>query len=848
MAVDEVGRIREKEAHRLQSRAPVQAVSIAAMVGTEAALRGRLNIPSDAEKVLVITESSHWDPDWMLTSRGYFRLRVRRNLDQALAALIEEPRRVYGVECAFFLRMYWEKRPDRQDAIRELVNSGRLRLMGSGVTTPDTIIPSTEALVRDYLVGQEWYRANGMTVEPEVAYFPDSFGHTPAMPAIMSAVGVTGVAVCRIDGQFFLGCETESGRNFPRTGSSAELLMKEQKTQDFVWRGPDGSEILAHWVAYGYGMGELIAHAGFTRVAGAPAAVPFRTEAHVAKRVAGYVAKLSRHARTPYMLCPIGFDFSAPIHRLVDLLDRYNRVRYPATGTWVVNAGLDDYLALVGCHRDRLPVIDFDPNPYFAGFYASRTTVKSRCRKLVAALLSAETGAIASGDSEVLERVRKELVDPWWIATTSNHHDFVTGTGTDRVVRKEQLPWLDGALRRVEEVGSWLPASAAGPYAGGESSPVSWTRDGARVEVTAGWGKAVFDGEKGGSIVAVECSDGLPLSGAGPLFDVLSYEDTGGLWRMGMEYKGGVFACCARASDRAAELTVREVAGGVEVNSSCEVDGAPLIRRVRVLSGSEPGRAHLEARFEYRVRDDRTVTCLFPLLQCGERLVTDVPGGVVSRPAGNVFDPSFWPVQSFVHLGGSSSGLVPDVARGHGSGLAVFLALPGAVALRRETSTLEVVLMRNATKERFCRVLPIPGFPARGHDPGPHSVDLALCFTEQGDWRANRLVYRAREFAWSRSGRSGHSFRADRLFEVDNEEVAVLAAKPADRGQGVVVRLASTLGEPVPVRLRWPGTPLAGASLCDGRERDIADLAVDGDATTITMEGGIASVRLVRHG
>lgn len=33
--------------------------------------RRRLGIPDDARRVLVFTESSHWDPDWMLTSEQY---------------------------------------------------------------------------------------------------------------------------------------------------------------------------------------------------------------------------------------------------------------------------------------------------------------------------------------------------------------------------------------------------------------------------------------------------------------------------------------------------------------------------------------------------------------------------------------------------------------------------------------------------------------------------------------------------------------------------------------------------------------------------------------------------------
>jgi alpha-mannosidase len=61
----------------------------------------------------------------------------------------------------FFLRQYWEHCAEQRETVRELVNEGRLRLTSSGVTTADTLLPSTEAILRDLLIGQEWLRING---------------------------------------------------------------------------------------------------------------------------------------------------------------------------------------------------------------------------------------------------------------------------------------------------------------------------------------------------------------------------------------------------------------------------------------------------------------------------------------------------------------------------------------------------------------------------------------------------------------------------------------------------------------------------------------------------------------
>jgi hypothetical protein len=81
----------------------------------EQTLRNRLGIPTDARHVLVFAESSHWDPDWLFTSDEYFDRWVRRNLDTALDELLHDPRRVYSIECMFFLRKYWDANPERHD-------------------------------------------------------------------------------------------------------------------------------------------------------------------------------------------------------------------------------------------------------------------------------------------------------------------------------------------------------------------------------------------------------------------------------------------------------------------------------------------------------------------------------------------------------------------------------------------------------------------------------------------------------------------------------------------------------------------------------------------------------------
>ncbi|HID54272.1 MAG TPA: hypothetical protein EYP41_19815, partial [Anaerolineae bacterium] len=544
-------------------------------------LRRRLGIPDDAERVLILSESSHWDPNWLLTAEAYFKRFVRHNLDQAIAELAWEPRRVYSIECLFFLRMYWDRCPAQREAVRELVNTGRLRLTSSGVTTADTLLPSAEAILRDLLIGQEWLRANGMEQEPQLAYFADSFGCTPALPSLLQAAGFERTAVTRIDGMFFMGCDIELPRNFPRAGSSAERLLKQERTLDFVWRDQNGAQVLCHWNAFTYGQGDMLAYAGVSRVYLARIAVSLRAEWHVARRIKQYVAQLSPLSRTPYMLCPIGFDFVEPIPDLIALLDRYNQNYYPTTGIWVLNAGMDDYLALIEPYQDKLPVLALDPNPYWTGFYTARPTLKQRCRNLVDDLLLAEKLSFLPGNSGAEKPISDELEDAWWQAAVSNHHDFITGTSPDKVVAEEQIPWLDQAAASVNEIIDRLaPKPPVFDVGTAVAQPVPWSQKNGRLQIKTAHYDIELAEDVGGAITNLQCREMQTPLLTSASNDLISYRDSGGLWRMGLEFAGGIWKESMHAAQHPVQMQVHERDDGLEISSSVALNGETIRRRI----------------------------------------------------------------------------------------------------------------------------------------------------------------------------------------------------------------------------------------------------------------------------
>ena len=798
--------------------------------------RRRLGIPDDAERVLIFSESSHWDPNWLLTSEGYFERFVRHNLDQAIEELQRESRRVYSIECMFFLRQYWDRYPAQRDNVRELVNDGRLRLTSSGVTTADTLLPSAEAILRDLLIGQEWLRANGMEQEPKLAYFADSFGCTPTLPSLLKAAGFDRTAITRVDGMYFIGCDLESSRRFPRSGSSAERLLTQERSLDFVWRDQNGAQVLCHWNAFTYGQGDMLAFVGLSRVYLVRVAFPARSERHIARRIKQYVAQLSPYSRTPYMLCPIGFDFVEPIPDLVALLDRYNQKHYPTTGIWAVNAGLDDYLALVDHYQDKLPVLELDPNPYWTGFYSARPTLKRRCRKLVDDLLLAEKMSFLAENRGADETVSQELEDAWWQAAVSNHHDFITGTSPDEVVEEEQIPWLvqaaDAVDAIIDRLTFALPASDV--MTATCSKSLTWSQNNGRIQIKTAHYDIELAEDVGGAIVSLQSRDEQTPVLTGISNDLVSYRDSGGLWRMGLEFAGGIWKESMRSSHRPIQMQAHESGDGLEIISSAELNGE-TIRRLMWFGSDSPV---IHCRVEGKAAEGHSVTVRFATGISSRNLVMDTPGGIVIRPPKRIYDPTFWPLHHFVHLQDDDTG----------RGLAILQSMPGAISYQPDVQ-IELVAMRNATREKVFGLIGIPGNPASGHEGESYAFEYALLFTASGDWRDNNIHLMARGIAnnpWSDSRVTALRGLADSIVTTDSTDVWVTAIKPASRGEGVIVRLYTPALPESPVMVTVPHFTVAEAFLCDARERDLEPLAVQDGAVRVTMPGTVATIRLLQ--
>ncbi|MFO8057049.1 MAG: hypothetical protein R6V10_07125 [bacterium] len=791
----------------------------------------RLGIPPDAKQVIIFGESSHWDPDWLLTAERYYRLRIRSILSKAIKELKKDPRRVYSVECLYFLRMFWERNPHKRDDLRELLNQGRMRLTGSGITTPDTLLPSAEAIIRDYLCGQEWLRQNDIFQEPVLAHLPDDFGHSPCLPDLLSSMGFEYAGVSRIDGMYFPGSDYRPSRSFPRPGTSAYLLQNEVKSADFYWAGNDGSMILTHWNPFTYFQGDTLDTAGAAKWMGLRLGIPSRSPRKTAGRIEAFAKKLAPLARTRYMFCPIGCDFVDPIPDLPDILDSYNQERYPHTGLFAVNAGLDDYLMLVETGGAELPALKLDPNPYWMGFYASRPEMKKRCTRLSESLLQAETLLVSRDRDKPSFDARQSIRRGWETVAVSNHHDYITGTSPERVWKKEQKPWLEKAQKETDEFLATLRQGENQKHETREPDLPNWSLQDGRLEVETGYYLAELDEREGGTFTYLATrtphAENI-ISGTGN--DLVLYKDTGGLWRMGHEYRGGVFRELTRASGSTARLRAEEWEGALRVEVLSELDGQSIVRRMFFWNSSPL----IVLEFEGAAPARSTICCRFSTALRTAGPDMDVPGGVFHRPLSRNYDPCFWSFQGFVHLRDHATG----------KGVALLSAMPGAVSADAN-GKLEWCLFRNTPKERAFGVLPVLAHPARGPDPHSHKLCFGIMATAEGDWLENRLPVTVRDFRNYNEGRDESGGRLEDLVLLSGDNALASALKPAEDGRGLIVRLHIYKRKEDPIELWLAKWKIKEALLCDGRERDLGPLELRDGKVMVPARRSIITVRLL---
>ena len=166
---------------------------------------------------------AHIDSAWLWPVRETIR-KVSRTAASMTALIDETEDFVFGMSSAQQYAWVKEHRPEVWARVVEAVRAGRFLPLGGMWVESDTVMPSGESMVRQFLYGQRFF-ADELGIRCHGVWLPDSFGYSPALPQLVRRAG--------FDWFFTQKISWNQVNTFPH--------------HTFLWEGIDGSRVLTHF-------------------------------------------------------------------------------------------------------------------------------------------------------------------------------------------------------------------------------------------------------------------------------------------------------------------------------------------------------------------------------------------------------------------------------------------------------------------------------------------------------------------------------------------------------------------------------------------------------------------------
>ncbi len=177
----------------------------------------------DGQHNLTAVGYAHLDTAW-LWPLAETRRKAVRTFTTTLRLMEDYPDYKFVSAQAVHLDWMKELYPLLYEKLKARILAGQLILAGGAWVEPDCNIPSGEALVRQFLFGQRFYRHEfGITCTE--FWNPDVFGYSAALPQIILGAGA----------RYFL------------TQKLSWNQFNKPTSHTFLWEGLDGSQVLTHF-------------------------------------------------------------------------------------------------------------------------------------------------------------------------------------------------------------------------------------------------------------------------------------------------------------------------------------------------------------------------------------------------------------------------------------------------------------------------------------------------------------------------------------------------------------------------------------------------------------------------
>jgi alpha-mannosidase len=187
------------------------------------------------QPTLYVVGYAHLDTEWRWEYPQVIDEYIRKTMEDNFTLLDKYPHYVFNFSGANRYRFMKEYFPADFARLKKYVNEGRWFPAGSSMEEGDVNAPSAEAIIRQVLYGNNWFRKELGKASAEYM-LPDCFGFPSSLPTILAHSGVKGFSTQKL----VWGSSANAG--------GPESLEKTPEGTPFnvgVWVGPDGESVLA---------------------------------------------------------------------------------------------------------------------------------------------------------------------------------------------------------------------------------------------------------------------------------------------------------------------------------------------------------------------------------------------------------------------------------------------------------------------------------------------------------------------------------------------------------------------------------------------------------------------------
>jgi alpha-mannosidase len=187
------------------------------------------------QPTLYVVGYAHLDTEWRWEYPQVIDEYIRKTMEDNFKLFEKYPHYIFNFSGANRYRLMKEYFPDDFARVKKYVDEGRWFPAGSSMEEGDVNTPSAEAIIRQILYGNNWFRKELGNASAEYM-LPDCFGFPASLPTILAHSGVKGFSTQKL----------VWGSSAP--GGGGESLEKTPEGTPFnvgVWVGPDGESVMA---------------------------------------------------------------------------------------------------------------------------------------------------------------------------------------------------------------------------------------------------------------------------------------------------------------------------------------------------------------------------------------------------------------------------------------------------------------------------------------------------------------------------------------------------------------------------------------------------------------------------